>query len=269
MAQGINRRIATRVGTLAMADYGEGTPVLMWPSLFADHRFFELVVEELGEGWRTIRVDGPGFGASDAPTGVEQAADYADALMDVLDGLGLDSALFAGCSWGGQVCAHVGARHPGRSKGTLLMNTPLGPSLGGHAFEVLGTRLMGSTSFWGKGVAKSMFAPTTASRHPERVSRFVDAITTFSRSAEATTVRTVMTRFAGLADVLPHVPVPFTILMGGEDRLYPPQAMGRFTALATHARIDVITECGHLAPLEAPEAVSNALHDLATTQRTT
>ena len=59
-----------------MADHGEGIPVVMWPSLFSDHRFFALVVEELGDGWRTIRVDGPGFGESDAPKGTEQAGDY-------------------------------------------------------------------------------------------------------------------------------------------------------------------------------------------------
>jgi pimeloyl-ACP methyl ester carboxylesterase len=258
----INRRVPTRVGTLAMADHGEGIPVVMWPSLFSDHRFFALVVEELGDGWRTIRVDGPGFGESDAPKGTEQASDYADALMDLLDGLGLESAYFAGCSWGGQVSAQAGARHPGRARGILLMNTPLGPSLGGHAFQVIGTRLIGSTAFWGKGVAKSMFAPASASLHPERVQAFVDAITTFDRSAEATTVRTVMTRFPGLADVLPHVPAPFRILMGEDDRLYPPDAMAPFAGLAAHAVIEVVPGCGHLAPLEAPEAVASAIRRL-------
>jgi 3-oxoadipate enol-lactonase len=263
MSSSVKRRIPTRVGTLAIADAGDGLPVVMWPSLFADHRFFGLVVAELGEGWRTICVDGPGFGQSDTPQGTEQTDDYAGALIDVLDSLKLDAALFAGCSWGGQVCAHVGAQHPDRTRGTLLMNTPLGASLSGHALQVLGTRLVGSTAFWGKGVAKSMFAPASASRYPERVQGFVDAITTFDRSAETTTVRTVMTRFPGLHHVLPRVPVPFTILMGGDDRLYPPDAMRPFAALAPHAVVEVVEGCGHLAPLEAPEAVASAIRRLA------
>ena len=40
----IQRRIPTRVGTLAVADHGSGTPVVLWPSLFSDHRLFALVV---------------------------------------------------------------------------------------------------------------------------------------------------------------------------------------------------------------------------------
>jgi len=72
-----------------------------------------------------------------------------------------------------------------------------------------------------------------------------------------------MTRFPGLADVLPHVPAPFRILMGEDDRLYPPDAMAPFAGLAPRAVIEVIPGCGHLAPLEAPEAVASAIRGLA------
>jgi pimeloyl-ACP methyl ester carboxylesterase len=91
---------------------------------------------------------------------------------------------------------------------------------------------------------------------------FVDAFSSFNRAAAAVTVRTVLTRSPGLADVLARIRAPLAILMGAEDRLYPPDAMRPFAALAPHARIDIIKECGHLAPLEAPEAVAQAIRDL-------
>jgi hypothetical protein len=61
------RRITTRVGAIALADEGGGTPIVLWPSLFSDHRLFAHVVPLLGDEWRTLRTDGLGFGQCDAP----------------------------------------------------------------------------------------------------------------------------------------------------------------------------------------------------------
>ncbi len=256
-------RVPTRVGTIALADEGAGTPVVLWPSLFSDHRLFAHLVPVLGDGWRTIRIDGPGFGQSDPPRGEVQPDAYADVVLEVLDALGIAQAFVAGCSWGGQVAAHLGVKAPDRVCGVLIMNAPLGPSLGGHAFEVWGTRWFGATEFWGNGVARSMFSPESKKAHPERVRAFASAFTSFDKAAAAITARTVLTRFRGLGEVLPRLAVHTTILMGAEDRLYPPERMRPFAALAPNARLEVVPSCGHLAPLEAPEAVAAALEGLA------
>ena len=258
------RRVATRVGAIALADEGRGTPLVLWPSLFSDRRLFFHVRRLLGTDWRTLRIDGPGFGQSDPPHGDVQADVYAGAVLDVLDALGIEQAFVAGCSWGGQIAAHVGAQAADRVRGVLIMNAPLGPSLGGHFFEVHGTRWFGSTAFWGDGVARSMFSPVTRRVDPERIREFVAAFPSFDRRAAATTVRTVLTRFPGLEAVLPQLEVPTTILMGAEDRLYPVERMRRFARLAPAATLEIVPSCGHLAPLEAPEAVVAALHGLAT-----
>lgn len=257
------RRLPTRVGTLAFADAGTGTPVVLWPSLFSDHRLFAHVVRGLGGGWRTLCIDGPGFGQSEPPRGEVQAEGYAEAVLELLDALGLDSAIVAGCSWGGQIAAHIAVKAPARVRGVLIMNAPLGPSLGGHTFELLGTRWVGSTRFWGRGVARSMFSPASRRDHPDRVEAFASAFPDFDRRAASITVRTVMTRFPGLGEVLPRLSVPTTILMGAEDALYPVARMVPLALLAPGARLDVVPSCGHLAPLEAPDAVVAALRALA------
>jgi pimeloyl-ACP methyl ester carboxylesterase len=258
----INRRVETRVGLIALADHGAGTPVVLWPSLFSDHRLYDRVRSQLGEEWRSICIDGPGFGQSEAPKGEVQPGEYADAVLDVLDALEVERAFVAGCSWGGQVVAHLGARAPHRVRGVLIMNAPLGASLGGHAFEVLGTRWLGGTEFWGGGVARSMLARATRDAHPELVKEFAGAFRSFEPRAAAITARTVLTRFPGLERVLPRLVMPTTILMGAEDRLYPVERMLPLARLAAGARIDVVSSCGHLAPLEAPEAVIAALNAL-------
>ena len=255
--------LPTRVGTIALADEGTGTPVVLWPSLFSDRRLFSHVQRLLGAGWRTLRIDGPGFGRSDPPRGDVQADVYAGAVLDVLDALGIDRAFVAGCSWGGQIAAHAAAQAAERVRGVLIMNTPLAPSLGGQCFEVRGTRWFGSTVFWGAGVARSMVSPATRRKHPERIREFVAAFPSFDRRAAATTVRTVLTRFPGLEAVLPRLAVPTTILLGAEDRLCPVERMRPLARLAPTATLEIVPACGHLAPLEAPEAVVAALHGLA------
>ncbi len=157
----LNRRVPTRVGTLAAADHGEGPAVVLWPSLFSDHRLYREVTELLGREWRTICIDGPGFGRSSPPAGDVQPDRYAGAVVDLLDELEIEAAVIAGCSWGGQVAAHVGAKFPERTKAVLLMNTPLAPGHGGRRFLILGTRALGSTTLWGRGVARSMMARRT------------------------------------------------------------------------------------------------------------
>ena len=256
------RRVPTRVGAIAIADEGSGTPVVLWPSLFSDHRLYAALVPLLGDRWRTIGIDGPGFGRSDAPRGEVQADVYADVVLECLDALGLERAFIAGCSWGGQIAVHLGVKAPARVRGVLIMNAPLGPSLGGHAFEVWGTRWFGATAYWGNGVARSMFSSASQKTHPERVRAFVSAFTNFESTAAAVTARTVLTRFPGLGGVLPRLAVPATFLMGAEDRLYPVEQMRPFAALAPNAKLVVIPSCGHLAPLEAPEVVAEALEDL-------
>ena len=256
------KEINTRVGVLAVADQGSGTPVVFWPSLFSDHHLFDSVVAGLGEGWRTIRMDGPGFGKSNPQSAGEEPEIYAEAVFDVLDALEIDRAILAGCSWGGQVVLHAGVMAPDRAHGVLAMNTPLAPGIGGQFMKIYGTRFFGSTEFWGRGVARSMVAPEFMKSRPDEVNRFVQRFKEFDKKAASATVRRVMTEFPGMADVLPRIQVPTVLLMGAEDRLYPVQQMQEFADLSEIARVEVIPKCGHLAPFEAPLEVCSAVRGL-------
>ncbi len=262
------RRVRTGVGSLAIADRGEGTPVVFWPSLFSDHRLYDRVVEHLGADWRTISVDGPGFGRSDPPAGEVQPHRYADAIADLLDELSLERAYFGGCSWGGQIGAHLAVRHAGRVRGALLMNTPLGPSPGGFSPLALANRGIGSSALFGRGVARSMAGTATRRAYPDRIDEFVTAITSFDRAAAAVTVRTVLGPSAGLVDLLPRVEVPVAFLMGAEDSLCPVDRSLPIARTTPGATIDVVEGCGHLAPLEAPETVARMLTELRISNRT-
>lgn len=76
-------------------------------------------------GVRSLAVDTPGYGMSDAPQGRPTIAEYADNLVPVLDALGVDRVLVAGHHTGAAIGAAFAARHPDRVTGVILHGTPL------------------------------------------------------------------------------------------------------------------------------------------------
>jgi pimeloyl-ACP methyl ester carboxylesterase len=61
------------------------------------------------------------------------------------------------------------------------------------------------------------------------------------------------------ADVLQSLTCPILILCGENDALTPLEDHTEMAALAPHAKLVVVPRSGHLAPMEAPQAVAQAL----------
>lgn len=54
---------------------------------------------------------------------------------------------------------------------------------------------------------------------------------------------------------------PVLVLCGEDDAITPPALHEEMAALAPHAQLVRVPMCGHLSPLEQPQAVSDALHN--------
>jgi pimeloyl-ACP methyl ester carboxylesterase len=67
-----------------------------------------------------------------------------------------------------------------------------------------------------------------------------------------------------LYHALPRLTVPTIVLAGAKDRLTPPSHAKRIAEqLPDLVRLTVLEETGHMAPLERPDQVNQALLDLA------
>lgn len=60
-------------------------------------------------------------------------------------------------------------------------------------------------------------------------------------------------------DLLATITCPTLVLVGDQDELTPPDIAEDMAAAIPHAHLVIIENCGHLSPLEQPEAVSVAL----------
>jgi pimeloyl-ACP methyl ester carboxylesterase len=59
--------------------------------------------------------------------------------------------------------------------------------------------------------------------------------------------------------LLATLPCPLQVIVGEHDAIAPPEVSRAIVAAAKGARLDVIDEAGHMAPLEQPAAVAEAV----------
>lgn len=76
-------------------------------------------------GIRSLAIDTPGYGMSDAPAGKPTIAQYADTLVPVLNSLHIQRVVVAGHHTGSAIAAAFAARHPERTVGLMMHGTPL------------------------------------------------------------------------------------------------------------------------------------------------
>ena len=106
MRPGEEHRIPTRVGTLAVRVIGEGSPAVLWHSLFVDDRSWRRVEERLARDRRLVIITGPGHGASTDPGHRYSLDDCAAAAGEVLAALDIQRARGLGRQCVGRARGH-------------------------------------------------------------------------------------------------------------------------------------------------------------------
>src|SRR4051794_10838101 len=99
---------------------GEGEPLLLLPSLSADHACYAFQLPAYTEQFTCIAIDLPGTGESDKPPGPYSTERYAEQVAGFLGAIGIEQAHVAGVSLGAAVGMHLAARAPERVRSRSL-----------------------------------------------------------------------------------------------------------------------------------------------------
>jgi pimeloyl-ACP methyl ester carboxylesterase len=115
-------RVETANHEFSILEAGEGDPVICLHGLGGTKASFMTTVRELApRGHRVIAIDLPGFGDSHKPSsGRYDAIWFADAVVELLDEMGIERATFAGNSMGGRIAIELGIRHRERVEDLVL-----------------------------------------------------------------------------------------------------------------------------------------------------
>ena len=243
-------------GALHRVERGCGSPALLFLHHFGgSSKAWTGVVSELEDDHRCVMPDLRGFGRSDALTTDACIDDYADDVLDLVRAMDLERYALVGHSMGGKIAMAVAARKPsGLMSLVLLATSPPTPEPieAGQRAHLLANQLnrAAAEQSASKDVAwplpKTLLLQVIEDRFRCSPSAWRWWLSCGSRE--------------DIAATLCRISVPVHVISGQLDSTIPTAVVqSEVMARIPHATLKLIPDCGHLIPLEAPQAVARCI----------
>jgi pimeloyl-ACP methyl ester carboxylesterase len=243
---------------------GAGTPVVLLHAFPLDGRMWAPQVEALAGSYQLIVPDLRGFGAASEQAVEEAGMDLlADDVARLLDDRGLDRVVLGGLSLGGYVALAFVRRHADRLGGLLLLDTKASADTEparADRLRMVERVLAEGSGFLPEAMLPRLLGKTSLEERPELVERVTVLIREQDPRAVAGAQRGMAAR-PDATDVLAGIAVPTLVVHGEEDAIIGPEAGRELAAAIPDARFLLVERAGHLANLEQPEVVNEALLD--------
>ncbi|HEX3655506.1 MAG TPA: alpha/beta fold hydrolase [Pirellulales bacterium] len=241
---------------------GSGRPLVLLHGFPLDHTMWEAQLEFFSTGWRVIAPDLRGFGSSVVTPGqvtMEQMADDCRGLLDALEIAG--PVTLCGLSMGGYVAWQFARKYPDRLSRLVQCDTRAiadSPEAAANRQKLAEHVLSAGTEALAVAMLPKLFAPTTAQQRPEVV-KAVRAMIAMAPPAGAAAAQSGMAVRPDVTAELAGIRVPTLLVVGAHDAISPPDEMRAIAQAIAGARLQVIEEAGHMAPMEQPAEVNRAI----------
>lgn len=212
------------------------------------------------DGIPVIRMDLPGFGASDlaAHPGTDV---YADSIFNALQLLGVQKCMLVGHSLGGYIALEYMNRHPEHLSAVSLFHSHPYPDneeriiVRRRGIEML---RQGKRDLYVSQLFPGLFAPTFAAEHPEIIQKMIEMGKKQHPEGIIAALETMISRPAFL-QTLEQASCPVQFLLGSADALIPLDGALRAAALPAVCDLHIIPGVGHMGMWEAPEVCAGFL----------
>ena len=236
----------------------EGAPVvLLSNSLGATLEMWDPQLPALAERYRVVRYDTRGHGRSPAPQGDSTIDDLADDVLALLDRLRVTTAHVVGLSIGGMTGLRLAARNPERVDRLVVLCSSAHPGNPDAWRERAATARREGTGALAEAVVGRWFTPAFAEAHPDLVARMRDTIAACDDEGYASCCAAVGA--LDLRDQLDAITAPTLVISGAEDPALPPAHQDAIAAGIRGAALLTVSPAAHLANLEQPQHVTDAL----------
>jgi pimeloyl-ACP methyl ester carboxylesterase len=241
---------------------GSGTPLLLVHGFPLDHSMWRFQLEALARSRQVIAADLRGFGASSVTPGTVSMAQYADDLAGLLDALSIAQPVnFCGLSMGGYVAWQFALRHRAKLAKLILCDTRAiadSPDAAAGRLKTAEKVLSEGATVVAEAMLPKLFARDTASRNPGIVAATREVMLKSSPSGIAAALRGMAER-PDVTSRLGELDLPALVICGQHDVISTPEEMRGIAARLPRARYVEIADAGHMAPLEQPAAVNEAI----------
>lgn len=259
----------TSVGQVHYIDEGEGEPILFLHGNPTWSFLYRGVVIRLRKNFRCIAVDYPGFGLSPHPPAYGYtAAEHAEVVLELVQGLGLKNLTIMGQDWGGPIGMKVALDDPERIRALVMGNTWYWrlDSMVQIAFsKILSTNFMQGQIFKKNFFVEKIMKlgvkfPMSAEVHDHYRGPFP---TLDSRAGTAEFPRELTRAGEWLSRLAAEVPhrlgnKPLLLTWGMLDPAFPPSMMDRFRADFSDVRVNRL-EAKHYIQEDAPAEIAKAV----------
>jgi 3-oxoadipate enol-lactonase len=235
----------------------DAPPLVLGSSLGATHEMWEPQVAPLAQRFRLVRYDRRGHGRSPVVAGPTTLDDLGRDLVALLDELGLERVSFCGLSLGGLEGMWLALETPDRI--TRLVVCCTGASFPPRETWVERAAVVraGGVGAIADAVLERWFTGGFRDTRPDVVTRFREMLVATPPEGYAACCDAL--RDADLTPRLGAISVPTLVLTGAEDPSVPPERGDALATALPNATPTVVEGAAHLANVEQPEAVTEAL----------
>jgi pimeloyl-ACP methyl ester carboxylesterase len=255
--------VATSFGQVHYRTAGRGPVIIMLHMSHRSSSMFLETMEHFAGEYRCLAIDLPGCGDSDRPEQRMGVPEYAVAVLDVLDGLGVTRPIVMGQAIGAAIAIELAGQHPDRVGSLIIQSCPFYRDTG-HARERHSIvrsayetdpsgfpRLRSMQDVIDRDLIHAPFRPTQEWLDRENV----DLAKAGRRFVEMLTATTGWDRAAAVE----RVRCP-TLLIWGESFIYA-DAREEFTKRLTDSNVVLIPNAGLFIQIDNTEFYERAVRD--------
>jgi pimeloyl-ACP methyl ester carboxylesterase len=249
---------------LVVDEAGDGPPLILIHGHPFNRTMWRPQLQSLSDDLRLIAPDLPGYGASPGRGAKVTMPEFAGAIVELADRLGLERFAVAGLSMGGLVTMELGLRHPDRVAGVALVATTAAPVTPDEADDrrALADRVERDGILdLALDMAGKLFGPA-ARRDPAIVEPVVSMMLRTSPAGAAAALRGRAER-PDYATLLQALAVPALVVAGDHDGYADEAVVAQLVDALPAPEVVRLPGTGHLPNLEAPAAFDAALRAFA------
>jgi len=260
---GMNFKTSDGVNLFYRLD-GDGPPMLMLSGIWSDTNTWNAQVRSFAEYYTCIRLDHRGIGQSEKWAGEHSYELHARDVKELLDHLGLKSAVILGVCHGGMAAVTLVKNYPGCA-GALCVN----------ATQLLGSERLKQMYFGWKRILETsdfetlytVIMPTIMSDHwlsqnRERLPTLLAAIEGRIEISAAQKMVDALVAYSATGftpEEIASIEVPALIMASGEDRFIPPQVIQTESQYWPNAEYHLFENSGHFPQREMPEIYNSVV----------
>ncbi len=234
---------------------GKGLPLILIHGYPLDHTIWNGVIESLSDEFDLIIPDLRGFGESDVREADDSIVDYATDMAGLLNHLKIKKATLVGHSMGGYIALAFAREFPERVSGLGMVST----QILADTKERKEGRIATAKQVLEEGVHTVVESMTPKLSKEVRIQDFVRSLIAKQRPLGIYSALKAMAERPDSTELFTTFKYPTVIVHGDEDALIPVERGREMKAALPSAHYVELAGLGHMAMMENPKAVADAL----------